>query len=105
MGDQGSGTWIGQTALRAAIAAREGWGEDTMLFPLVKERWGFERDFDLVSVVHGAPAPFAKVAQATRLVGEACEQGDAVAKRIVQCRRADGAPDDMPDSGTELTAI
>lgn len=83
LGDQGSGTWIGQTALRAAIAAREGWGEDTMLFPLVKERWGFERDFDLVSVVHGAPAPFAKVAQATRLVGEACEQGDAVAKRIV----------------------
>ena len=37
LGDQGSGTWIGEQALRAAVASLEGWGEKTILFDLIRE--------------------------------------------------------------------
>ena len=84
LGDQGSGTWIGEQALRAAVAALEGLGQKDD--PLRPHPRALEPcpGYDLVQAIHKSPSPFAKVAQATRIVGEACAKGDAVAQAIVR---------------------
>ena len=84
LGDQGSGTWIGQTAIREVVKLVNGWGEDTVLLELIMKEWNLEKPWDMVHVVHGAPAPFRKVASLTRVVGKAVEMGDKVASNILK---------------------
>ena len=84
LGDQGSGTWIGQKALRSVVAGIEGWGEPTLLYDLIKREWKFEKDFDMVNIIHRNVAPMRKVGSITPLVGEAANKGDSVALRILR---------------------
>lgn len=84
LGDDGSGVWIGQQALRKAIAYAEGWGEPTLLKALIFERWGITKNFDIVSAVHGEVAPYRKVASVVPLVAEAARAKDAVARAIFE---------------------
>ncbi len=83
LGDQGSGTWIGQQAIRAVVRLVNGWGEETLLHKMILEEWKIERDWEMVNIVHGSPAPFRKVASLTRVVGRAAEAGDKVALDIL----------------------
>lgn len=83
LGDQGSGTWIGQKALRAVVASIEGWGEPTMIHELIQREWKLERNWDMVNIIHRSVAPFRKVASVTPLVGEAARAGDSVALKIL----------------------
>jgi N-acetylglucosamine kinase-like BadF-type ATPase len=84
LGDQGSGTWIGQKALRAVVAAIEGWGRPTVIHELIRREWKLEKDFDMVHIIHRSMAPFRMVASVTPLVGEAAYAGDPVALQILR---------------------
>jgi N-acetylglucosamine kinase-like BadF-type ATPase len=84
LGDQGSGTWIGQKALQAVVAAIEGWGRPTVIYELVRRKWKLEKDFDMVHIIHRSVAPFRMVASVTPLVGEAACAGDPIALQILQ---------------------
>lgn len=84
LGDQGSGTWIGHKALRAVVAAINGWGEPTLIHELVRREWKLEHDWDMVNIVHRSVAPFRTVASVTPLVGEAARAGDPVALKILR---------------------
>jgi N-acetylglucosamine kinase-like BadF-type ATPase len=83
LGDQGSGAWIGQEAIRAVVSGIEGWTEKTLIHDLIRRDWKLNRDWDMVGLVYQEPAPFRKVASLTRQVEEAARRGDAVALRIV----------------------
>jgi N-acetylglucosamine kinase-like BadF-type ATPase len=84
LGDQGSGVWIGQQAIRAVISGIEGWTEKTIIHDLIRRDWKLKEDWDMVPMVYDEPAPFRKVASLTRQVEEAAALGDAVALRIVR---------------------
>ena len=84
LGDDGSGTWIGQQAMRAVVRLINGWGEDTLLLSLFREAWRLKNDWQMVELVHRSPAPFRQVASATPLVGQAAARGDAVALGILR---------------------
>lgn len=68
LGDDGSGVWIGQQALRKAIAYEEGWGEQTAFLPLLREAWNLRQRDDIIERVHGEPAPYRKVASVLPLL-------------------------------------
>jgi N-acetylglucosamine kinase-like BadF-type ATPase len=84
-GDEGSAVWLGLHAIRAALAARDGRGPDTVLVDAV-DRWlpddpGMPWAQRVIAAVHarlastyGALAPH---------VASAAEHGDAVARRLV----------------------
>lgn len=84
LGDQGSGTWIGQTAIREVVKYLNGWGEETALYDLIMKEWNLTKPWEMVNKVHGAPAPFRQVASLTRVVGKAVEMGDKVAINILK---------------------
>jgi len=84
LGDQGSGAWIGQKALRAVVAAHDGWGPETLLYELINESWNLKRNWGMVNAVYHHAAPFRKVASIAPLVGEAARAGDAVALGILR---------------------
>jgi N-acetylglucosamine kinase-like BadF-type ATPase len=84
IGDQGSGVWIGQEAIRAAVSGIEGWTEKTRIHDLIRRDWKLDKDWDMVPLVYQDPAPFRKVASLTRQVEEAAAAGDAAALRIVR---------------------
>jgi N-acetylglucosamine kinase-like BadF-type ATPase len=84
LGDQGSGVWIGQEAIRAVVSGIEGWTEKTLIHDLIRRDWKLNEDWDMVTQVYREPSPFRKVASLTRQVEEAARAGDAVALRIVR---------------------
>ena len=84
LGDDGSGAWIGQQALRRALAYGEGWGEPTVLSEMIFADWGFTEKWDLVNAVYRSHAPFRKVASVLPVVGAAARRGDAVALSILE---------------------
>ena len=84
LGDDGSGAWIGQQAMRAVVRLINGWGEDTLLLSIFREAWQLKNDWQMVELVHRSPAPFRQVASATPLVGRAAALGDAVALNILR---------------------
>jgi len=80
LGDQGSGFDIGRQGLRAAALARQGLGDATLLAAQI-----LPDDAALASAVlsqHETPPRL--VAMLARLVIEAADGGDAVARRIVE---------------------
>lgn len=81
VGDDGSGHWIGRSAVRAALDALEG-GPDTALLASVCAAVGAPRGVDAVlrAVYLMPPRGMATLAP---LVGEAAGRGDPVAERIL----------------------
>ena len=84
LGDDGSGAWIGQQAIRAVVRMVNGWGEDTVMLDLIREAWKLKTDWDMVTIVHSSPAPLRVCASLTPLVGRAAGLGDRVALDIVR---------------------
>ncbi|MCS6949754.1 MAG: hypothetical protein NZ520_04740 [bacterium] len=106
--DEGSGFWIGREALRAALAAAEGWGETTCLHRLLSETLGSTDPGDWLSKLYRAHNPQSLLAGLASLVSQAAEQEDSVAQRILheaaqhlaervtQLRRVLPLPEDFP---------
>ena len=80
LGDEGSGYWIGHSALKAALRAYD-WGEPTMLLTKVMEFWGQPNLGEVVGYGNDTPAP--DFSRLTPLVAECAEEGDAVCTKVL----------------------
>lgn len=80
LGDEGSGYWIGHTALSAAFRAYD-WGEPTMLLPKVMAFWSLPELGEVVAYANKIPMP--DFSLLTPLVVECAEAGDAIATRTL----------------------
>ncbi len=83
LGDEGSGFWIGREAVRAALAAAEGWGEQTLLQEMLANTFGSADCGEWLSALYRTQNPQSLLAQCAPLVSGAAEQGDPLAERIL----------------------
>jgi N-acetylglucosamine kinase len=82
-GDEGGAFDLVRRALRAALAAEEGWGPETQLNALLLEATGFET---VNQVMHGFYTPQwdrSRVAQLAPLLTQAAAAGDRIAAQII----------------------
>ncbi len=82
-GDEGGGFDITRQALRAALRHEEGWGPPTVLFSMLLEATGEKTANDLMHRFYTVDYPRPKIAAYSKLVDEASENGDAVAREIL----------------------
>jgi N-acetylglucosamine kinase-like BadF-type ATPase len=83
LGDEGSGFWIGERAIRAVLRAADGRGPVTLLEESLFEHFGIERPEEIVRVLYDRDYPRHQVAMFALRVEEAAGRGDAVARRIL----------------------
>jgi glucosamine kinase len=88
--DEGSGQWIGRTAVSAVLRAYDV-GESSPLLPSISRAWGVESMEDLVRAANATPPPdfFALFRQ----VLAAADAGDALARTV------------LAQAGTELAGL
>ena len=84
LGDEGSGYWIGQQALIAALKDLDGRGPRTALREALEKHLGVERIDRVIPRVYQGDLDRAGVAALAPLVFEVAAAGDAVAKEIVK---------------------
>lgn len=84
LGDEGSGFWIGQAALRAVTRATDGREEAgrSLVQPLLAF-CGLQQPQQLIAHIYGQAAPRSYIARLTRVVDELAQAGDAAAQQIV----------------------
>jgi glucosamine kinase len=89
LGDEGSGYWLGRQALRAVVRAADGRGPATRLTALILEHYHVTRPAELVrEIYYGGTRPSA-IAALSREVQAAAEEGDPVARHIVDTGAAE----------------
>lgn len=80
LGDEGSGYWIGQQALRSALRAYDR-GQSRRLLDALAAQWKADQLGQLVEIAHAQPAP--DFAALTRVVVREAEEGDALAQSVL----------------------
>jgi N-acetylglucosamine kinase-like BadF-type ATPase len=83
LGDEGSGYWIGRRALAAVVRHADRRGPATVLTTLVLQHFRVRAVSDLVQEVHLRDPRRHRVASLAAVVQAACDQGDVVARTIV----------------------
>lgn len=83
IGDEGSGYAIGQAALHAVTQAVDGRAPKTLLVEKVLEFWNLKTAKDLLPQVYGGQSWKPEIAQLSKPVVEAADEGDAVAQAIL----------------------
>ena len=88
-GDEGSGLWFGREALMAAVKASDGRGPKTILLDLIMAEWGLSTPANFIGEVYGSGTGSqgidnTKIARLARLVFQASEGGDDVAKLLIR---------------------
>ncbi len=76
LGDEGSGVWMAQQAMQAAIRSEHGWGPHTIFGRILKEHFGFADLREYVAYLYDTPAPFRRLGELLPLVAEAANVGD-----------------------------
>lgn len=85
MGDEGSGTYIGKRALEAVMEAFDGRGRRTKLSDKVLQHFNISSPAELPAVIYnGSTQGLREVAQLSRVVVEAAEEGSRVAREILR---------------------
>ena len=86
LGDEGSGFWIGERALRAVLRARDGRGPSTSLENAMADHFGLSGPEDIVRIVYedGGASPRGRVALFSGRVADAAGAGDGVARAILE---------------------
>lgn len=84
LADEGSGYWLGQRALRAAVRAADGRGPHTPLLALVFEALSVSSLDDLVPAIYERGVAKNQVAALASLVQKAFEAGDGVAAGLIE---------------------
>jgi N-acetylglucosamine kinase-like BadF-type ATPase len=84
LGDEGSGYWIGRRALAAVVRHADGRGPATTLGPRILRHFRVRGVPDLVQEVHLRDPRRHRVASIAGAVQEACDEGDVVARTIVE---------------------
>jgi len=83
LGDDGGGFWLGQQAMRAALAALQGRGKPTVLVERIAAECGVEPAYEaLVSAAYARPPIF--LSRLAPIVTASHLEGDAAAGRIVE---------------------
>ena len=82
-GDEGGGFDLARRGLRAALQQEEGWGPITVLGARLQRETGATSMNDLVHDFYAATLSRSRFAGLARIVTEAAEEGDAVARQIV----------------------
>lgn len=88
-GDEGSGLWFGREALQAAVKASDGRGPKTALLELILNEWQLTDPANFIGEVYGSGegargVDYTKIARLARLVFQAAEAGDDVAKLLIR---------------------
>ncbi len=85
MGDEGSGSYIGRRALEAVVMAYDYRGEPTGMMEPVLRHFGVASPPELPPVIYDSPAEVVgKIAQLSRIVVTAAQEGDKVAMKILK---------------------
>lgn len=84
LGDEGSGYWIGRLALRSVVRASDGRGDKTALSGLILNHFGVARARELVREIYTRELGPSQIATLARYVQAAVEEGDLVARHILQ---------------------
>jgi len=84
VGDEGSGFWIGERAIRAVLRGADGRGPATALAPRLFEHFGVAGVDGLIGEVYDAEYPRHRVAMFAARVEEAALGGDAIAREILE---------------------
>lgn len=85
LGDEGSGFWLGQQALKAITLAADGRGPATRLVDAILPHLNLSQPRGLIRwLYHGEQADTARIAGLAPLVLQVCDHGDDVAERIVE---------------------
>jgi N-acetylglucosamine kinase-like BadF-type ATPase len=87
-GDWGGGTDVGGAGMWHAIRAEDGRGEKTSLATMVPQHFGFTRPRQVLEAMYFGRLDEDRVAELTPTVFRAAEEGDAIARSIVD-RQAD----------------
>ncbi len=82
-GDEGSAFDIGRQGLRSVMREYEGWGGRTTLTPLYLETTGAADPYELLHLFYKPEWPRQRVAQLAKLIDQAAEEGDSVARGIL----------------------
>jgi len=88
--DEGSGHWIGRSAVSSLLRVRDE-GRETMLRRLILEAWHLEGIDQLIERANATPPP--EFPRLFRLVVQAAEKGDEVAREL------------LAHAGTELATL
>ncbi len=83
IGDEGSGYEMGRLGLQAAVRAVDGRGQKTILLDLFLKHWKLESANDILGQVY-SDNNRAKIASLSIYVLQAAQEGDEVARTIVQ---------------------
>jgi len=83
LGDEGSGYWIGLEAMRAALAAADGRGPETLLGRALLEHFEIAAPAQILRAVYDGEFPRQKVAALAPRVDAAAVSGDGEARRIL----------------------
>jgi N-acetylglucosamine kinase-like BadF-type ATPase len=85
MGDEGSGSYIGRRALEAVVMAYDYRGEPTSMMEPVLRHFGVLSPPELPPVIYDSPAEvLGKIAQLSKIVVNAAQEGDKVAVEILK---------------------
>jgi N-acetylglucosamine kinase len=82
-GDEGSAFHIVRQALRAALRFEEGWGEPTTLWRIFLDAAGAADVNEVQHRFYTSEFPRPRIASLSRLVDQAAENGDAMAREIL----------------------
>jgi N-acetylglucosamine kinase-like BadF-type ATPase len=88
LGDEGSGYWLGNQAVRAVVRASDGRGPSTLLTGMILEALGIRATEELVPLMYEHHLPRTAVASLAGRVERARAQGDGVAAELIS-RAAD----------------
>jgi N-acetylglucosamine kinase-like BadF-type ATPase len=83
LGDEGSGFWIGERAIRDVLRAADGRGRATSLDRALSEHFEIARPDQILHAIYDREFPRTKVARFAPRVAEAAFAGDEVAKAIL----------------------
>lgn len=82
IGDEGSGCWIGQHGVSAAIAGHDGWGPATILEEMIIKEWNLDALWGVVPRVFHGRSMRVELSSLSPLVGRAARMGDAAAIQV-----------------------
>lgn len=84
LGDEGSGFDLGRKALIAVMRAYDGRGEPTALTELMLTHWSLHHPEQLINTVYGQENVRTAIADVSKIVAAAAEQGDRAAVDIME---------------------